>query len=76
MHFGKLDVVLNLHTEMVEARLGAALRDRKIDARVVEHPLRVVILDDGRFGREQRRVEPNAVGQIGDADVNMKAFHD
>ncbi|KOT02027.1 hypothetical protein DM50_3702 [Burkholderia mallei] len=75
-HFRERRVVLRLHAEMVEPRRRAALRDREIDARILEHPFRVVFLDDGRFGGEQRRIEANAVREIRDADVNVEAFHD
>ncbi len=47
--FGTLD----LDTEMVEARLAAAGRDREIDAGIVEHPFGIVGLHDRRLRTEQ-----------------------
>ena len=52
--------VLGLNAEMRDTDNSAgALAEREIDPRVVEYPLRIVVLDDGRFGREQSRIEPD-----------------
>ena len=51
------------------------LADREVDPRVFEHPLRVIVLDDGRLGREQRRVEPDRLRQIVNGDVYVQALH-
>jgi len=66
---------VDLKPEMVDARLVAARRDREIDARILDHPLRVVAFFDGRRRAENRRVETNALRQIVDRNVDVKAFH-
>lgn len=48
----KLGFVLGLDTEVREASVAAERADRKIHSRVFEHLFRVVVLDDGRLGRE------------------------
>ena len=71
----KLFAAVNLEPEMIDTGGTAALRDREIQARLVEHPLRVVVLAHGRLAAEQRRIEPNARGEIGDRDVDVESFH-
>src|SRR5260370_1184712 len=68
-------VGIDLEAQMVDSRRTAALRDREVDARIVEHPFGVIVLANSGLGAEQRRVETNAVGQIGHCDVNVKALH-
>ena len=51
------------------------MRDREIDARIVEHPLRVVGLLDRRRHAEEIGVETNAGGQVGHAEVHMESTH-
>src|SRR5271156_4539334 len=51
--FGELALVLGLDTEMRDAGAAAlTLADREIDPGIVQHPLRIIILEDGRLGRE------------------------
>src|SRR5262249_52966017 len=66
---------LRLNTEMVEASLPTAGRDREVDARIAEHPFRVVGLDDGRLRCEQRRVEADGPLEIIHGDVHVKPLH-
>ena len=70
-------VGVDLQAEVIDAGAAAvaALRDREVDARVLDHPLGVVGLADGRLGAEQRRVEADAGVQVLDADVHVEAFH-
>jgi len=42
--------------------LAAADADGEVHARIIKHPLRVIRLGDGRFGRKQRRVELEGLG--------------
>src|SRR5689334_10062266 len=56
---GELGCVFGLDAEMRDpGRATRARADREIDARIVEHPFYVIVLDDGRRGREQRRIKP------------------
>ncbi len=50
--------------------------DGEVDAGIVEHPFRVVALDDTRLGRKKRRVIADAGRQIGHADVHVETLHD
>ena len=59
--------ILDLDAEMIETGLAAARRDRKIHARIVEHPFRVIRLDDRRLRGEQRRIEPDGVADLSTA---------
>ncbi|MCY1560977.1 hypothetical protein D9M68_981790 [compost metagenome] len=61
---------------MVQAGLAAALRDGEIDARIVEHPFRVVGFGDRGFGGEHAGVKADAVGQVVDRDMDVQAFHE
>ena len=60
--------------EMPAARPGPRA-DREIDPRVLEHPFDVIVLDDGRLGREQRRIEPGRLREIVNRHVNVQALH-
>jgi len=71
----ELRIGLDLKPEMVDAGGSAPLRDREVDARIIEHPFGVIVLAHRRLDTEQRRIEADALGQIGDCDVNVKAFH-
>src|SRR5215471_7085962 len=75
VHSFELPLRFDLDAEVVYAGRGAALRDRKVDSRVVEHPLGVVVLAHGGLGAEQGRIEANALGEIGHCNVNVKALH-
>src|SRR5262249_22114455 len=72
---GELVAVLDLDAEMIESGRTPARGDREIDARVVEHPLGVVALDDGRRAREQRRIEADRSLQVVDGNVHMHPLH-
>src|SRR5215203_2256159 len=61
--------------QMIESGLSATRRDGKIDARVVQHPLRIVGLGDGRLGRKQRAVEPDRLDNVLDGHMDMQALH-
>src|SRR5689334_12485034 len=60
---------------MVDAALPTARRDGEVDARIVEHPFGVVVLVYRGLGGEQRRIKPDAGGEIGHRDMDMKSFH-
>src|ERR1700759_2737228 len=66
---------LDLDAEVIEARLPSSRRDREIDARVLQHPLRIVGFHHGRLRCKERRVEADRMGDILDGDVNMEALH-
>ena len=58
---GELGDGLGLQPEMIHSDTSAALRDREIDARILDHPLRVIVLAHGRIGAEQAGIETNAL---------------
>ncbi len=61
---------------MVQAALLATLRDGEIDARIVQHPFRIVRLADSRFGAEHRRLKADTLVKLVDGNMNVHAFHD
>ena len=42
IHFVQLCLILDLNPKMIEARFATACRDRKVHARIIEHPLCVI----------------------------------
>ena len=54
---------------------STAPADREVDARILEHPFRVVRLEDSRLGCEKRAVETDGLREIFDADVDVESFH-
>src|SRR5262249_50096232 len=68
-------LALDLDTEMIRPRPLAARRDRKIHARIIEHPFGIVRLHHRGLGGEQRRIESDRILEIFDSDMNMHAFH-
>ena len=75
MDFAELICALGLNAEMVETFGIAAHRDGKVDAWIIQHPLRVIVLVHARRLAEQRRIKANAVFKIVDRNVHVKAFH-
>ena len=75
MHPRELRRVVHLEAEMVHARSTAALRDREVHARIVEHPFRVVGLHDARLRAEHHGIEPDALLELGNGDVHVEALH-
>ena len=71
----ELGAVVRLQAEMVDTRLGAAIGNGEVDARILEHPLRVVGLLHRRLGAEQRRIETDALLEVMHADVDVEALH-
>src|SRR5205823_10491225 len=68
---GELALIFGLNAEMRDAgTVPAAGADREIDAGVFQHPFRIIGFQNRGFGREQRRIEPNRLGQILNRDVN------
>src|SRR5713226_9745826 len=60
---------------MVDADGVAALRNREVDARVIEHPLGVVGLPDRRLRGEQCGVEADTFGNISYGHIHVKSLH-
>src|SRR2546423_5962943 len=60
---------------MVHAFHGVPGRDGEVDARILDHPLRIVGLAYRRLCTEQPRIEADARIEIGNADVHMEALH-
>ena len=71
----ELGIVLDLYPEMIEAILTAVGCYREVDARIVEHPLGVVVLENNGLGTEQRLVKIDRFFEIGHRQVNMQTFH-
>jgi hypothetical protein len=67
----ELRSVLDLNTKMLEAGFGTALADRKVDARVIEHPFGIVVLANDRFGREEVRVKVNRGREVLDCHMHV-----
>src|SRR5206468_1978428 len=65
MQLAQLRRIVDLKAEVVDATATPTLRDGEIEARILEHPLRVVGLDDRGLGAEQRRVETDALLKVG-----------
>src|SRR5262249_12820509 len=74
-HIPELLGGVDLQSEVVDAGRSAASGDREVDARILDHPLRVIGLGDGRRRTEDVRVEPDALVDIVDGDVNVEALH-
>src|SRR5687767_4809642 len=60
---------------MTDAGAIATLADREVDARILEHPFRIVVPDDERLRHEQRVVEAYRRRQVVHSHVDVKAFH-
>src|SRR5258708_19497121 len=60
---------------MVDTDGVAALRNREVDARVIEHPLGVVGLPDRRLRGEQCGVEADTLGNISNGHIHVKSLH-
>src|SRR5262245_46535995 len=71
----QLLVALGLQAQVIDACVTLPRRDGEVDARILELPLGVVVLEDGWLRREQRRVETDALLQVMYADVNVKPLH-
>ena len=72
---GQLVCRVGLQAEVVDAELAATRRDREIDTRVVDHPLGVIILAHRGRRAEQTGIEADALLEVGDPEMDVKAFH-
>lgn len=66
---------VDLQTQVVHTEFFGTLGHGEIDARVIEHPFRIVRLANRGLSTEQRRVKADALIEIGDGNVNVEAFH-
>ena len=71
----ELSVVLGLHAQMIDTGSLPSIGNREVDARVLQHPLSVILLHDAGLFAEHRRIECNALAQIVYCDMYVKAFH-
>ena len=76
MHRLEFLIGVELEAEVIETGLLPTRRDREVDARVFDHPLRVIGFAYGRSGAEEPGVERNPLFDIRNCDVNVKSFHD
>ena len=71
----ELSIVLGLHAQMIDTGSLPSIGNREVDARVLQHPLSVILLHDAGLFAEHRRIECNALAQIVYCDMYVKAFH-
>jgi len=71
----ELGVIVRLHAQMIDPRRLPAMGNREIDARVFQHPLRVVGLYDIGLFPEHRRIECDALAEIADCNMYVETFH-
>ena len=74
-HLEEFFVALNLDAQVIYTGSISAPRDGEIDARIVEHPFRVVVFCDRWLGTEERTIETVAALWVCDRDMDMKTFH-
>jgi hypothetical protein len=74
--FFQLIVVIHLYPQMIQPRFAATLTDGEIDARVIQHPFRIIRLHHRRSRTEKMIVESDALVQIIDGNMDMHAFHE
>src|SRR6266849_10852524 len=72
----QLVVGFHLESQVVDPGRVSASRYGEVDFGIVQHPLGVVGLLDGRRRAEQSAVEAYALGQISDGNVNMESLHE
>src|SRR5262249_41636006 len=66
---------LGLKTQVVDALARRAVGNGEVDARIVEHPLRVVVFLYRRRRAEEGGVEADALLEVMHCDVHVKPFH-
>src|SRR6185437_15368020 len=71
----ELVAAVDLEAEVIDAGRAAALGDGEVQPRIVEHPLRVIVLQHGRLRPEQRGVKADGGTELGYRDMDMKALH-
>jgi len=49
-------IIFRLNTEVIEAGVGAAIRNLKVIPLIVQHPFRIIIMLYGRIASEQHAV--------------------
>src|SRR3546814_420153 len=73
---GQLLLVFDLNAEMLDSLSGViAGRNCEVDPRILEHPLRIVLLHHGRLRTEQGGVEADRLIEVLDSDMDMQALH-
>jgi hypothetical protein len=75
LHLGQFGRVVRLDAQVVDAGLAAAGGDGEVHRRVLQHPLGVVGFHAGGFGGEQLGIEADALAQVIDMQVDVKALH-
>ena len=75
-HLVEFSLTLHLEPQMIEAGRLSPLGNRKVDARIVQHPFCVVGFEHARTGAEERGVEADRIRQVFNGDVNVQTLHD
>ena len=60
---------------MLDAGFAVALADREVDARVLEHPFRVVGLAHSGGRCKKLRIKANGSIEVPDGHVHVETFH-
>jgi hypothetical protein len=60
---------------VANANIAASLADGEVDARILEHPLRIVALEYAGLEGKERAVEADRSSDVLDADMHMESFH-
>jgi len=66
---------VDLKAQVIDAGGLTVCGNGKIYARILEHPLGVVGLHPRRLSPKQRRIEPDALREVMDGNMNVESFH-
>src|SRR3546814_10256036 len=76
INFREFLIVFGLDAEMLNALCGVvARRNGEIHARIVEHPLGIVVLSYGGLDIEQGGIEGDGAVDVFDANVHVQTLH-
>src|SRR3954468_8153082 len=76
LHPKQLLVPLELEAQVGYSGLLMMGRDREVHSWVLQHPFRVVRFEDRRLAAEESGIEPDALVQVGNRHVYVKALHE
>jgi hypothetical protein len=68
-------IAVDLEAQMIDADLAATCRDGKVDARIVQHPLGIVVFLNGGWRAKEAAIEPHALAEFRDNDMHVKSLH-
>src|SRR5690606_22891922 len=73
--FGQFLGVFRLNAQVIQADLAGTGGNGEGHARVLPHPLGIVIVLHARLTAEQGRIKGNGLVEVGNAEVYMQTFH-